>query len=84
MYTAATHRILEVKGNKLGKLYIRMRNCKTSKMVEGQSVDYAAIHAAKRGLSQYPPGVYTPPKSGRGPPCGEVVTVDGEFPYNGR
>jgi hypothetical protein len=36
-----------------------MRNGKTPKIVEGQSVDYAAIHAVRKGLSLYPPDVYT-------------------------
>jgi hypothetical protein len=51
------------------------------KMMEGQSIDYAAIHIARKGLSIYPPYVYTPSKKGRGPPCGEVVIIDGECPY---
>jgi hypothetical protein len=38
------------------------------KLAEGQSVDYAAIHAAKTGLSPYPPGAYKPPRRDRGPP----------------
>jgi hypothetical protein len=51
------------------------------KMVEGQSVDYVAIHATKRSLSQYPPGVCTPSKRGCGPPCGDTATIDRQFPY---
>jgi hypothetical protein len=39
-----------------------MRNCKTPKLAEGQSIDYTAIYAAKRGPSPYPPGAYTPSK----------------------
>jgi hypothetical protein len=58
-----------------------MRNCKTPKLAEGQSVDYAAIYAAKIGLSLYPSGAYKPPKRDRGPPCGEAVIIDGECPY---
>jgi hypothetical protein len=58
-----------------------MRNYKTPKLAEGQSVDYAAIHAMKTGLSLYPPGAYKPLKRDRGPPCGEVVTIDEECPY---
>jgi hypothetical protein len=42
--------------------------------MEGQSVDYATIHVAKRGLSLYPPGAYIPQKRYRGPPCGEAMT----------
>jgi hypothetical protein len=81
MYTATTHKVHKINGNKLGELHIRMRNYKTPNMVEGQSEDYAAIHATKRGLLQYPPGAYTPPKGGHGPPCGEAVTIVGECPY---
>jgi hypothetical protein len=51
------------------------------KLAEGQSVDYAGIHVAKRGLSLYPLGAYTPPKRDRDPLCGEGVTIDGECPY---
>jgi hypothetical protein len=58
-----------------------MRNCKTPKLAECQSVDYPAIHAEKTGLSPYPPGVYKSPKRDRGPPCGEAVTIDEECPY---
>jgi hypothetical protein len=31
-----------------------MRNCKTSKLVEGQSADYTAIHNARKGPSPHP------------------------------
>jgi hypothetical protein len=57
-----------------------MRNYKTPKLAEGQSVKYTVIHVAKRGISPYPLGVYTPPKIDRGPPCGEAVIIVGEFP----
>jgi hypothetical protein len=50
-------------------------------MVEGKSVDYAIIHAPKIGISPYPPGTYTPSRSGRDPPCVEAVTIDGECTY---
>jgi hypothetical protein len=49
-------------------------------MMKGQSVDYAAIHVAKTGISPYPPYSYIPLKRGRGPPCGEDATIDEEFP----
>jgi hypothetical protein len=52
-----------------------------SKLAEGQSVYYAAIHVAKIGLSPYAPGTYKPLKRDRGPPCGGAVTIDGECPY---
>jgi hypothetical protein len=58
-----------------------MRNCKTPKLAEDQSVDYAAIHAVKKGLSLYPPGAYTPSKRDLDPPCGEGVTIDRECMY---
>jgi hypothetical protein len=61
-----------------------MRNCKTPKLAEGKSIDNAAIHAARRGISLYPPGVYTPPKIDRGPPCDEAVTIVRECPYISR
>jgi hypothetical protein len=57
MHRAATHKVLKVKKGKLDELHIRMRNYKMPKMVEGQSVDYVAIHATKRSLSQYPLGM---------------------------
>jgi hypothetical protein len=57
-----------------------MRNCKTSKLAKGQSEDYAAIHEAKRCVSPYPPGAYTPLKRDHGPLCGEAVTIAGECP----
>jgi hypothetical protein len=84
MHTATTHKVPEAKGDKLGELHIRMRNCKTPKMVEGRFVDYAVIHAAKRGLSQYPPNKYIHTKRGCGPPCGGAVTIVEECPYIGR
>jgi hypothetical protein len=69
---------------KLGELHIRLKNCNTPKMMEGQCADYAAIHATKRGPSPYPPGACTPLKRGRDPPCGEAVTIIGGCPYTGR
>jgi hypothetical protein len=51
MHIAATHKVHKVHGKKLDELHIRMRNCRTSKMVEGQSIDYAAIHTVKISLS---------------------------------
>jgi hypothetical protein len=79
--TQGSHSANEIK---LGELHIRLRNCKTPKMMEGQCADYAAIHAAKRGPSPYPPGACTPLKRGRDPPCGEAVTIVGGCPYTGR
>jgi hypothetical protein len=38
-----------------------MRNCKTPMGEAVQSEDYAAIHAEKRDVSQYPLTSYTPP-----------------------
>jgi hypothetical protein len=58
-----------------------MRNYKMPKLAEGQSIDYTAIHAPRRGISPYPPGVYIPLKIDGGPPCDEVVTIVGECPY---
>jgi hypothetical protein len=52
-----------------------MRNCKTPKLAEGQFIDYAAIHAAKRCVSLYHLGPYTPPKRDHGPLCGEAMTI---------
>jgi hypothetical protein len=43
-----------------------MRNCKTPKLVEGQSADYAVIHDVRKG---------------RGPPSGGAVTIVGECQY---
>jgi hypothetical protein len=51
---------------------------------EVQSVDYAAIHVAKKVPSSYPPGACTPLKRDSGPPNGEVVTIVEECPYIGR
>jgi hypothetical protein len=81
MHTATTHEVQEVIIKKLDELYIRMRNSKTLKLTEGQSVDYAAIHAPRRGISPYPLGAYTPPIIYRGPPCDEAMTIVGECPY---
>jgi hypothetical protein len=80
MHIAATQKVQEVKV-KLGELHIKMRNCKTPKQAEGQSVDYDAIYTVKRGLLPYPPDAYTPPIRDRGPPCGEAVTIAKECPY---
>jgi hypothetical protein len=48
MHIAATHKVPKAERIKLGELHVKMRNCKTPKVVEGQSVDYAAIHGAKK------------------------------------
>jgi hypothetical protein len=61
-----------------------MRKCKKSKLAEGQSINYVAIHIVKRGLSPYPPGAYTPLKRDRGPQCDEIVTINGECTYISR
>jgi hypothetical protein len=79
--TQGSHSANEIK---LGELHIRLRNCKTPKMMEGQYVNYAAIHAAKRGPSPYPPAVCTPLRRGRDPPCGEAVTIVEGCSYTGR
>jgi hypothetical protein len=61
MTIAATHKVPNTERNKLGELHIRMRSCKTPKVIEGRSVDYVAIHAEKKGTSPYPPAACTPP-----------------------
>jgi hypothetical protein len=65
---------------KLDELHIIMRNCKMSRKMEGQSVDYAVICAKKRDPSQYSQGACTPPKKDGGPPCDEAATIVVEFP----
>jgi hypothetical protein len=61
MHTATTHKVSNAGINKLGELHIRMGNCKTPKVMEGRSVDYAAIHAPKKGISPYPAAACIPP-----------------------
>jgi hypothetical protein len=81
MHTAATDKVPKAERIKLGKLHIRMRNCKTLKVVESQSIDYAIIHGAKKGILPYPPAACTPPKRYRGPPRDVAASRDIEFPY---
>jgi hypothetical protein len=45
----------------IDELHIILRNCKMPMVTEGQSVDYAAIRAEKKGPLPYPPDAYTPP-----------------------
>jgi hypothetical protein len=58
-----------------------MRYYKTSKLVEGQSKDYAAIRAAKKDPSLYPLDVCTPLKIGCAPPRDIEATKDVVYRY---
>jgi hypothetical protein len=57
-----------------------MRNCKTPKMVEDQTVDYAAIYGVKKGISPYPSDACILPKRDCGPPRDVAATKVEEFP----